>query len=59
MRNHSALSQVLGCDSLNHALLLGLEQFLYLMYFVMILDTTKKPSSACLKINSLPLVSVS
>ena len=46
-----ALCQVLGCDSLNHAPLLALELFLYLIYFAMVLDTTNKPSSAHLKIN--------
>ena len=49
-----ALSQVLGCDSLNHAPLMGLERFLYLMYFVMISGTTNKSSSVHLKINQLP-----
>lgn len=46
-----ALCQVLGCDSLNHAPLLDLELFLYLIYFTMILGMANKPSSAHLKIN--------
>ena len=46
-----ALSQVLGCDSLNHAPLLVLELFLYVIYFIMILGATNKLSSTCLKIN--------
>ena len=48
---YSALCQVLGCDSLNHAPLLDLELFLYLIYFTMILGMANKPSSAHLKIN--------
>ena len=53
LREHSilALCQVLGCDSLNHAPLLDLELFLYLIYFTMILGMANKPSSAHLKIN--------
>ena len=47
----AALCQVLGCDSLNHAPLLDLELFLYLIYFTMILGMANKPSSAHLKIN--------
>lgn len=46
-----ALCQVLGGDSLNHAPLLDLELFLYLIYFTMILGMANKPSSAHLKIN--------
>ena len=45
------LCQVLGGDSLNHAPLLDLELFLYLIYFTMILGMANKPSSAHLKIN--------
>ena len=48
---NEALCQVLGCDSLNHAPLLDLELFLYLIYFTMILGMANKPSSAHLKIN--------
>ena len=51
LRRKKALCQVLGGDSLNHAPLLDLELFLYLIYFTMILGMANKPSSAHLKIN--------
>lgn len=43
---YMALSQVLGCVFLNHAPLLDLGQFLYLMSFIMISGVANKPSSA-------------